>query len=120
MRTMFRWAHSRGDLDVDVMAGMKRPTEDEPPRDRVLDAGEIKSFWKALPDADMRESTRRLLRLCLVTGQRVGEVAGLTRAELDLDNAIWTIPAARAKNGREHVVPLSGLALSLIREQIAD
>lgn len=120
MRTMFRWAHSRGDLDVDVMAGMKRPTEAEPSRDRVLDAAEIKAFWKALPVADMRESTRRVLRMCLVTGQRVGEVSGMTREEIDIDKGLWIIPAPRAKNGREHVVPLSDLAVEIIRDQTAD
>jgi integrase len=120
MRTMFRWAHARGDLDVDIMSGMKRPTEAEPVRDRVLDANEVRAFWNALPDADMRESTRRILRLCLVTGQRVGEVAGMTLEEVDVEAAVWTIPAARAKNGREHAVPLSDMALAIVRAQMAD
>jgi hypothetical protein len=31
----------------------------------------------------------------------------MTRAEVDLGAATWTIPAGRAKNGREHVVPLA-------------
>jgi integrase len=77
-------------------------------------------MWQALPDADMRESTRRILRLCLVTAQRVGEIAGMTREELDLTHGLWTIPAARAKNKREHAVPLSDMAIEIIAAQIAD
>lgn len=119
LRAMVRWARGRGDLDENLVEGMRRPTETRP-RERALDAVQIAAFWRGLDGADMRESTKRALRLCLVTAQRVGEVAGMTRAELDLDKAIWTIPAARTKNAREHTVPLSELALEIIREQIAD
>ena len=63
---------------------MRKPTETVE-RDRVLSADEIGTMWAALADADMRESTRRIMRLCLVTAQRVGEVAGMMRDELDLE-----------------------------------
>ena len=52
----------------------------------------------------------------MVTGQRVGEVVGLTPAELDLPNAVWNIPAERSKNGHPHSVPLTDLALSILDE----
>ncbi|MBZ9710552.1 tyrosine-type recombinase/integrase [Mesorhizobium sp. ESP7-2] len=117
MRAMVRWARGRGDLDENLVEGMKRPTETAE-RDRVLAADQIKTMWAALPDADMRESTRRILRLCLITGQRVGEISGMVRDEIDLDRRVWTIPPARAKNKREHVVPLSGMAVAIIRDQI--
>ncbi len=119
LRAMVRWARGRGDLDENLVEGMKRPTETVE-RDRVLSAGEIKTMWAGLADADMRESTRRVIRLCLVTGQRVGEVAGMTADELDLDQRLWTIPAARSKNKREHAVPLSDMAVRIIRDQLAD
>lgn len=119
LRAMIRWARGRGDLDQNLTEGMTRPTETTE-RERFLTGDEIGKVWRALAEADMRESTRRILRLCLITAQRVGEVSGMTRAELDLDSAVWTIPAARAKNGREHVVPLSTMAIEIIRDQIAD
>ncbi|MER9723132.1 MULTISPECIES: tyrosine-type recombinase/integrase [unclassified Mesorhizobium] len=119
VRAMIRWARGRGDLDSNLVEGMRRPTETTE-RDRVLSADEIKTMWKVLVDADMRESTRRILRLCLVTGQRVGEISGMVRNELDLDRHIWTIPPARAKNKREHVVPLSDMAIEIIAAQLDD
>lgn len=119
LRAMIRWAVTRGDLDQNIMAGMRRPTE-ESIRERVLTGDEIRIMWAALPDAQMHEATRRILRLCLVTGQRVGEIAGMRRDEIDLDAAVWTIPPDRTKNGREHVVPLSAMAVAIIREQIKD
>lgn len=117
---MIRWAHGRGDIDQNLMEAMPAPSEPNEPRERFLTADEIRTVWNALPSARMSEATRRILRLCLITGQRVGEVAGMTRRELDLERAVWTIPAARAKNAREHVVPLSGMALTIIAEQLAE
>lgn len=119
VRAMVRWAHGRGDLDHNLVDVMKPPAETTV-RERFLDAGEIRTMWTALPAADMRESTRRILRLCLITGQRVGEVSGMTRDEIDLDQRLWTIPPARTKNKREHVLPLSDMAIDVIREQLAD
>ncbi|WP_287376835.1 site-specific integrase [Mesorhizobium sp.] len=119
LRSMVRWARARGDLDENLTEGMKKPSETVE-RDRVLNANEIKTMWNALAEADMRESTRRVVRLCLVTSQRVGEVSGMTRPEIDLDKGLWTIPAARSKNKREHVVPLSAMALAIIHDQIAE
>ena len=117
LRSMIRWAVARGDLDANPMAVMTKPKTSE--RDRVLSAEEIKAVWAALPRAEMRESTRRILRLCLILGQRVGEISGMTRTELDLDRAVWTIPAARVKNNTEHFVPLPAMAREIIQDQLA-
>lgn len=118
VRAMVRWARSRGDLDVNLVEGMRKPSMTVE-RDRVLSADEIRTVWAALPDADMRDSTRRVIALCLVSGQRVGEVCGMMLEEIDLDKKTWTIPVERSKNKRAHVVPLSELAVDIISEQIA-
>jgi hypothetical protein len=60
------------------------------------------------------------LKLCLVTAQRVGEVARMCKDELDLDRALRSLPAARTKNASPHAVPLSSLALALIGEALAE
>ncbi|WP_027231523.1 site-specific integrase [Phyllobacterium sp. UNC302MFCol5.2] len=119
VRAMIRWGRGRGDLDSNLTEGMARPTETGE-RDRVLTADEMKTMWAALAEANIRESTRRILRLCLITGQRVGEIAGIVHSELDMVGGRWTIPAKRAKNGREHVVPLSEMAIKILGDQIAD
>lgn len=117
LRAMIRWARGRGDLDENLVEGMSKPSEITS-RDRVLTADEIKAVWAALPEADMRESTRRILRLLLITAQRESEVAGMARAELDLGAGLWTIPGARTKNKQEHTVPLSDMAVEIIRQQL--
>ena len=46
---------------------------------------------------------------------REREVADMAWSEVDLDKALWTIPASRMKGGRVHVVPLAPEALALLR-----
>jgi integrase len=55
--------------------------------------------------------------LLVLTGQRRSEVAGMKWDELDRTAATWTIPAARAKNGKVHIVPLPETALQLLDER---
>jgi len=47
---------------------------------------------------------------------RPGETRSMEWVELDLENAIWTIPARKAKMRREHHVPLSRQAVEIIKE----
>jgi integrase len=79
----------------------------------------------ALPYADVaafmadlrgREATAaRALEFAILTAARSGEVLGAMWAEIDLDGAVWAIPAARMKAGREHRVPLSTRAIDLLK-----
>jgi integrase len=55
------------------------------------------------------------LEMVVLTACRSGEARGMRWAELDLDNAVWTIPADRMKRAREHEVPLSADAMAIIR-----
>ena len=81
-------------------------------RDRVLKPEELRWFWTATKQ--IGEPFGTLLRLLLLTGCRREEVAGMRRHELSEDGATWTIPSSRAKNWREHIVPLPPLARDLL------
>jgi integrase len=99
---------------------MSKPAE-ATVRNRVLTDPEIATLWRGLSEAMPRSiQCQRIIKLCLVTAQRVGEVAGIAASELDLHAREWRLPAARTKNGHPHVVPLSDLAIELITEAIAD
>jgi integrase len=120
VRAMLRWAVKRGDLDHNPIVGMSLPS---PVRfsDRALSEPEVAQLWAALPTALARAvDTQRILKLCLITGQRIGEVAGIIRAELDLSAREWRLPARRSKNKHPHTIPLSGMALGVIGEALAD
>ena len=57
----------------------------------------------------------RALEFAALTACRSGEVRGATWAEIDLDKALWTVPAARMKAGREHRVPLTAEVVALLK-----
>jgi integrase len=65
----------------------------------------------------MEASLGRLaLQFAILTAARSGEVRGASWDEIDIDAALWTIPAARMKAGEAHTVPLPEAALDVLRE----
>jgi integrase len=58
------------------------------------------------------------LEFLILTATRSNEVLGAEPGEIDFENALWTIPGARMKAGREHVVPLSPAALAIVQRVI--
>ena len=83
---------------------------------------------RALPHAQVGDALRRVrasgahagtvlaLEFLVLTAARSGEVRNARREEFDIEGAVWTIPAARMKAGREHRVPLSPRALEVLDE----
>jgi integrase len=97
------------------MIGLAKPKAPAS-RARVLSDDEIRTFWTATEA--LGEPFAPLFRLLLLTGQRLNEVAGMRRAEIEGD--VWRIPASRAKNHREHFLPLGALARAIIAEAPGD
>ncbi len=121
MRAVWRWAHGQGLVETDPTLGMKRPVKTESVRDRELSPAEIEIFWKNLDRLPATPALTIAIKLALVTGQRIGEVCGIAKDELTLDGPapVWMIAHTRTKNDRGHRVPLSPLAITLIREALA-
>lgn len=144
VRTIFRWAVGRDILQIDPTAGISPPIKREKARERELTADEIRTLWAALEatpverrklpkgsptgerivgerELRMTRATALAIQISLVTAQRIGEVAGIARSELDLNDTapIWIIPRERTKNGEPNRVPLSPLAVKLIRAAMA-
>jgi integrase len=61
----------------------------------------------------------RALEFIILTAARTTEALNAEWSEIDLEGAIWTVPAARMKSGREHRVPLSTAAMRLLRGLVA-
>src|SRR5262249_61721402 len=57
------------------------------------------------------------LQFCALTATRPSETLGMQWSEVDLENRLWTIPAKRMKEGREHSVPLSDRALEILKRR---
>jgi integrase len=56
------------------------------------------------------------LEFAILTAARSSEVLSATWAEIDLDNKLWKVPAARMKAGQDHIVPLSARVLDILRD----
>jgi len=58
----------------------------------------------------------RALEFAVLTAARSGEVRGATWSEFDVGKAVWTIPGARMKSGKDHRVPLSDAAVRVLSQ----
>lgn len=96
------WCVERDILDTSPSLGV-RPVAKEKSRDRVLSDEEIRLFWTACDDLPFPWGP--LGKVLLLTGQRLGEVVGMSDREIQGD--FWHLPGERVKNGRAHTVPLS-------------
>lgn len=113
IRQIFHYGVENDWLELNPCQRIPKPGV-ERQRDRVLNADEIRDVWAALEEEPCYEAA--VLRLQLLTGQRIGEVRQMRIEDLDLDQAWWTIPPEHSKNKRAHRVPLSRSACQLIGE----
>lgn len=111
-RKLFNFAVEKDILEHTPFTGVKVPVELES-RERILSETEIRNLWSTeLPKAAMSDEVKRIIKLLLLTGQRVGEVCGINVDEVD--GHWWTLPPERTKNGQTHRVYLTKTALDLL------
>ena len=108
-RACYGWALKRGKIVVNPFSNLPLPVPVK--RDRLLTDAELRSIWKATAKAGSYNS---IVRMLLLTGQRENEVASIVWSELSDDFAVWKIPAVRAKNGVDSIVPLSPQVRAII------
>jgi integrase len=108
MSAMFTWGMKEGLVLANPVANTNK--REEKPRERTLSNVELGLVWRALPAGDYGT----IIKLLILTGQRMNEIAALRWSEIDFDRGIVMLPGARTKNGRPHEVPLSKTALSLL------
>ena len=104
-------------IERDVIAvnpcyGMPRK-HTEGSRSRYLSYDEIRLLFATL-DKEADVTIRNLLKVLLLTGQRLREVTQMRWQERNLN--VWTVPAERSKNGRTHRGYLSSVVLELLAE----
>ena len=76
-----------------------------------------KDVPKFIGELVLREATAaRGLEFCILTATRTSEALQARWSEFDLDDKLWILPAERTKAGREHRVPLSDRAMTILRE----
>jgi integrase len=84
----------------------------------ALEAKDLPEFLRVLNQTHARlyTLTRLAIRLMMLTFVRTQELIGARWAEFNLEESLWIIPAARMKMRKEHIVPLSSQAMTVLRE----
>ncbi len=118
LRQIFSQAIARGLCEVNpaselVTIATKKPKAQHYPH---LLEPELPAFLQAMRGSASRTPARTATWLCLWTASRPGMVRWAEWSEIDFETALWTIPAAKMKTRRDHVVPLSRQALDALRE----
>jgi integrase len=105
----YGWAMQQGIVTQNPVANTGRFNEQ--PRERTLTDGELRDIWRSAGD----DHYGSIVKLLMLTGQRADEIASLRWDEIG-DGAI-TLPPARTKNKRLHIVPLSDPAVKILTAQ---
>jgi integrase len=113
LSAFFGWAVREGLVEANPVIGTNRSHENGA-RNRVLSNDELREIWGASAADDHYSGVVRLLML---TGQRREEIGGLRWREIDLESQQISLPADRTKNHRPHDIPLSELALEVLKRQ---
>ena len=101
------------------MDGLKNPVKSirlpSPPsgRDRRLQPGELEKLLECLS-----EEMGQVVRFALETAMRRGELAGMTWDMVDLKKRTVTLPETKTKNGQKRIVPLSSVAVTILKERL--
>ena len=83
---------------------------------RALPHGEVADALTTVWASKASVTTRQVFEFLVLTAARSGEVRLATWNEIDLDERVWTIPAARMKAKRDHRVPLCARAMAMLTD----
>ena len=120
MRAVFEAAIVRGERDkasptigvATVLGSRKQKREHHP----AMHYANVPAFVSLLRGLEGWTATRLAFEFLILTASRSGEVRLATWDEIDLDAALWTVPAERMKGRAEHAVPLAPRAVAILRE----
>lgn len=114
--TVLDWAYASGYRESEApMRALTRGLPRQPKKDGHFAAMPYAAVPAFITSLRSRESFSRLaLEFAILTAGRSGEVRGATWDEFDLEAKLWTLPKARMKAAREHVVPLCARAIRIV------
>jgi integrase len=112
LRVIFAFAIERELITINPVIGVSK-RKVEIPRDRTLSSDELASLWRVIDT--LPELPRAYFRMVLLTGARRNEVGRMGWSEVDLDAALWRLPAERNKSARPFEIPLSEPVIETLR-----
>jgi integrase len=110
LHAFFLWTTQMGLTEENPVVGTPQ-AKPGPARTRVLTDPELVAIWNAAAELG---DFGKIVRLLILVPARRGEVGGLRWSELAPDLSSWTLPVARARNGREITYPLQPMAREIV------
>lgn len=115
---VFRYAvattRAKRNIAADLQGALIAPTVKH--HAAIIDPAGVGALLRAIDGFEGQPVTLWALKLAPHVFVRPGELRQAEWAEIDLEAAVWRIPASRMKMNREHVVPLSRQALAILTE----
>jgi len=111
LSSLFSWMLDTRRIKINPIIGLKAPGVPKS-RERTLSDAELVALWKCLEKVS--NPFGDIVRLLILTGQRLGEVSGLRRTEVV--SGVWTIPSIRTKNGVTHTLKFGSQAEKIINQ----
>lgn len=116
--SVFRYAVASGLAEQDPTYALRdaliRPTRVH--RAAITDPKTLGALMREIDVFEGQATTRIGLQLLAILAQRPGEIRHAKWEEFDFKEAIWSIPAAKMKMRRDHMVPLPAQAVALLNE----
>ncbi|SEG29049.1 Phage integrase family protein [Jhaorihella thermophila] len=114
LRKMFNLAIEWGMRKDNPASSFRRRLEHE--RERFLTRKELERLAAAL-EADPDDRTVGIIRMCMLTGARLGEVRCARFEHFNLEHMTWTKPASMTKQRKIHRLPISEEVAAIVRQR---
>ena len=109
------YSANTGVIHHNPLAGISKAFETPAKKNMpTISPDQLPTLLKKLSTASIKLTTRCLIEWQLHTMVRPSEAAGARWDEIDIDSALWNIPAERMKKKRAHAVPLTPQTLALL------
>ena len=115
---VFRYAVATGRAERDVSADLRGALPQPPERHHaaITDPREVAPLLRAIDGYQGHFMVRCALKLAPLLFVRPGELRHAEWEEIDLDEAVWCIPAGKMKVKQPHIVPLCRQAVAILTE----
>lgn len=118
IRTVLKWCMHHDFVKVnaagEVIDGALPPMPRLKNHFRSLPYREVADALATIDESQASIAAKLCLRFLILTAARSGEARGATWDEIDTNEKLWTVPAARMKGYADHRVPLSEAALNVL------
>lgn len=121
MRYAIATGHAERDPTPDLREALPTPIKRH--YSAILEPQRVGELLRAIDGYEGQPGTRAALQLAALVFQRPGNLRSMRWSHLDLDGAMWSIPAAEMKRSKQdketgapHLVPLAAQAVAILRE----